>query len=92
MEKQGTLRARNIEESQASRNDLLQKKKKLLMMMIPSRLGPRWSPRGDLNASNGPSSRFATRLTIKFDFSWHHDDRDHARVKSYGILSKIISV
>lgn len=48
---------------------------------------------GDSNAANGPSSRFATRLTIKFDFSWHHGDRrGHARVKSHGILSKIISV
>jgi len=48
---------------------------------------------GDSNAANGPSSRFATRLTIKFDFSWHHGDRrGHARVKSYRILSKIIPV
>lgn len=35
------------------------------------------STRGDSNAANGPSSRFATRLTIKFDFSWHQDDRGH---------------
>jgi hypothetical protein len=49
--------------------------------------------RGDSNAANGPSSRFATRLTIKFDFSWHHGDTvATSRVKSHGILSKIISV
>lgn len=50
--------------------------------------------RGDSNAANGPSSRFATRLTIKFDFSWHRGNHQWPRASeiSWDRLSKIISV